>query len=187
MSPFIFKIPPHFSLTDQRYSFFFSCHTRFFDDLAGMLPNPAFYWPLALYPLTGSAVVSVLTLLRGPGIKVGIETTAANLESQSHHASADIAVFDPMNQLVRLLASVFTLGSGISLGPEGPCVEIGTGISRLVTGASEYTEADERNITTVDKGLLALIFASCSQEEKSQVLKFNPQSSIFIDYIRTLG
>jgi Voltage gated chloride channel len=33
--------------------------------------------------------------------------------------------FNPMSQIGRLVASVFTLASGCSLGPEGPSVEIG--------------------------------------------------------------
>ena len=41
--------------------------------------------------------------------------------------------FQPAYLFWRLVASVATLGSGCSLGPEGPAVEIGTGLSRLVS------------------------------------------------------
>lgn len=47
--------------------------------------------------------------------------------------------FQPIYLFWRLVAAVATLGSGCSLGPEGPAVEIGTGLSRVV---SEFTAAD---------------------------------------------
>lgn len=47
--------------------------------------------------------------------------------------------FQPVYLFWRLVAAVATLGSGCSLGPEGPAVEIGTGLSRVV---SEFTAAD---------------------------------------------
>jgi len=45
-------------------------------------------------------------------------------------------VFDPVNQLYRLLAAVATLGSGCSLGPEGSAVEIGASFGRIINGIS---------------------------------------------------
>lgn len=42
--------------------------------------------------------------------------------------------FQPKYLFWRLVAAVATLGSGCSLGPEGPAVEIGTGLSRIVGG-----------------------------------------------------
>lgn len=44
--------------------------------------------------------------------------------------------FDLANQGFRLLGAVATLGSGCSLGPEGPSVEIGAGSSRVVSAVS---------------------------------------------------
>lgn len=49
--------------------------------------------------------------------------------------------FQPMYLFWRLVAAVATLGSGCSLGPEGPAVEIGTGLSRIVGGLR--SEEDE--------------------------------------------
>ena len=103
-----------------------------FNDLAGYLPNPAFYWPLALYPILGSLVVCVLTYIEGPDIRDGIENIAASVEENKYQQ------YKPLKQVGRLIASIFTLGSGVSLGPEGPSVEIGTGISRLVSDAGKY-------------------------------------------------
>lgn len=36
-----------------------------------------------------------------------------------------VAIFDPLDLLARTMAAICTLGSGCSLGPEGPAVEIG--------------------------------------------------------------
>ena len=104
----------------------------FFDDLAGVLPNPAFYWPLALYPILGSMVVCTLAYFVGPDICDGIESIAASVEKDEYRR------YKPLKQMGRLVASIFTLASGISLGPEGPSVEIGTGISRLVADTGKY-------------------------------------------------
>jgi len=98
----------------------------FYEDLADVLPKPAFYWPLAVYPIFGSAVVSALTLLTGPSIRNGVDHIAST-------TCAETRRFEPGSHLLRLIASVFTLGSGCSLGPEGPSVEIGAGLSRLVS------------------------------------------------------
>ena len=143
----------------------------FFDDLAGILPNPAFYWPLALYPILGSIVVCTLIYFVGSDICDGIESIAASVEEDKDKQ------YKPLKQVGRLIASIFTLASGISLGPEGPSVEIGTGISRLVADTGKYIPLDVRSnemssilYRSIDiddqKGSLN---ASCSLLEKRQL------------------
>jgi H+/Cl- antiporter ClcA len=136
-----------------------------YENLADLLPKPGFYWPLALFPILGSVVVSVLTYAVGPQISNGIDVIAQSIDIQQSKKSNEISTlgdvalsayppalareiyndsptalkinsgreFRPIKLFWRLVSSVFTLGSGCSLGPEGPCVEIGTGISRLVS------------------------------------------------------
>lgn len=59
-------------------------------------------------------------------------------------ATPPVPSFNPVDQLTRLFASVATLGSGCSLGPEGPSVELGAGVSRLISG-SRSTSPRERH------------------------------------------
>ena len=142
-----------------------------FNDLAGYLPNPAFYWPLALYPILGSLVVCVLTYIEGPDIRDGIENIAASVEENKYQQ------YKPLKQVGRLIASIFTLGSGVSLGPEGPSVEIGTGISRLVSDAGKYlphtAEYTELSSLEEDKNIVyswpKSLYVPCSPLEKRQL------------------
>lgn len=141
-----------------------------YETLADQLPKPAFYWPLALYPLIGSIWVSIATVLSNGEIRRGIDDIAKSIDSPNiplelslpllpsvlvssgglieecfHendtivldplqiHSILPITTFDPLKtsgQLIRLSGAVATLGSGCSLGPEGPAVEIGASLSR---------------------------------------------------------
>eukprot|EP00599_Poterioochromonas_sp_BG-1_P003903 CAMPEP_0173134198 /NCGR_PEP_ID=MMETSP1105-20130129/1155_1 /TAXON_ID=2985 /ORGANISM="Ochromonas sp., Strain BG-1" /LENGTH=426 /DNA_ID=CAMNT_0014045963 /DNA_START=40 /DNA_END=1317 /DNA_ORIENTATION=+ len=163
----------------------------FYEDLANLLPKPYFYWPIVLYPLIGSMLVSLLVYWKGESIRKGIDSIARSIDSTDYawnrkkeiitsvetfaqnittaeervnevynvtistpqpaveipvgiYPRIDISdtkpvlddynpAFDPWNQVVRLLGAIATLGSGCSLGPEGPSVEIGAGWSRLIS------------------------------------------------------
>eukprot|EP01039_Chlorochromonas_danica_P005883 gene5883-6478_t len=214
------------------------CSQLFYEDLANILPKPSFYWPLALFPLIGSAGVSLLVHWRGDAIRKGIDSIARSIDAKdgvvfampffdpvflhpsvsyagdttrrpwsmndiaessvivledsspgnpasietpvglapnlpfpaaealsanptdfpnpilsqpiANLSSATICTinlagnaswpekgaipFNPFDQFVRLAGAVATLGSGCSLGPEGPAVEIGAGWSRIFSG-----------------------------------------------------
>jgi H+/Cl- antiporter ClcA len=154
-----------------------------YEGLADFLPKPSFYWPLALFPILGSVVVSFLTYVVGPQINNGIDIIAQTIDIQQSKKSNEIDVatpgdvalsaypsalaretykdsvptnfvtlkvdtgreFRPVKLFWRLVSSVFTLGSGCSLGPEGPCVEIGTGISRLVSQINISASSSSRS------------------------------------------
>jgi len=92
-------------------------------------------------PTIGSAFVVVIAFLIGPSIKNGIDTIARGIDSV--HSSSppsglsedtDRIGFNPISQLARSFAAIFTLGSGCSLGPEGPSVEIGAAIAYMLCG-----------------------------------------------------
>lgn len=138
----------------------------FFESFADILPKPAFYWPLGLFPLFGSVFVAFLVFIRGNTIYNGIDYIAKSIDANSiflkstidttlfQNTSTGVTIlpsnkeqsiisplsFDPVNQLIRLIAAVFTLGSGCSLGPEGPSVELGAGFSRMIAGTNATTK-----------------------------------------------
>jgi len=109
----------------------------FYEYLADILPKPAFYWPLILYPVLGSSLVALLTYFRSSSLKIGIDLIAKSIDADpTSPSSSSTSAFTPLDLLFRASASVATLGSGCSLGPEGPAVEIGAGLSRILSSAS---------------------------------------------------
>ena len=104
-----------------------------YENLADVLPKPAgFYWPQILFPVLGSVVVSILTYFRGQNIRRGVDKIAQSLDYDGNAATStpqELLRYNPSDQLFRISAAVATLGSGCSLGPEGPAVEIGAGLS----------------------------------------------------------
>lgn len=93
---------------------------------------------------------SLTLLLAGNSVRNGIDSIAQSIDAPStppsmnsiegysgkNNQNSGPYVFDPVNQLFRLLAAVATLGSGCSLGPEGSAVEIGASFSRIIDGVS---------------------------------------------------
>ena len=84
-----------------------------------------------LLNLNSTSATSVNMQISTP-IKESLEGVSVNLKGKVTNKG----VFQPEYLFYRLLAAVATLGSGCSLGPEGPAVEIGTGLSRLVSRIS---------------------------------------------------
>ena len=84
-----------------------------------------------LLTLNSTSATSVNKPMSMP-IKESLEIVSVNLKGKVTNKG----VFQPEYLFYRLLAAVATLGSGCSLGPEGPAVEIGTGLSRLVSRIS---------------------------------------------------
>ena len=108
----------------------------FYENLAALLPKPAFYWPLALYPILGASIVSVLTYFRGQSIRDGIDFIARSIDANEDDENGERSIaYNPVSHFFRICAAIATLGSGISLGPEGSAVEIGAGVSRMLVGA----------------------------------------------------
>ena len=68
--------PPTHYTHDSSISF---TKALLYEDLAELLPKPAFYWPLAIYPVVGSIGVSALTYWRGDSIKVGVDSIAKSI------------------------------------------------------------------------------------------------------------
>lgn len=115
-----------------------------------------------LVPASGGFIVTLLTLL---------QTTTEHAPSrpdQHQHSSSSLfnhlkAAFRPF---IKALSACVTLGTGNSLGPEGPSVEIGTSIAKGV--ATLFDKYPHRNLSLVAAGSAAGIssgfnaaFAGC--------------------------
>lgn len=81
----------------------------------------------AVVPAAGGLIVTMLRLLAG-GFGGGLGDFATQIERQTPFAFK--------KQIMKLLACVATLGTGNSLGPEGPAVEIGATVARLGSAGS---------------------------------------------------
>lgn len=121
-----------------------------YEDLADLLPKPAFYWPIILYPMMGAALVSLLTMLHGERIKNNVNTIASGLRVRDGLDGDRIenpGGFEGIQDtLVRTLAAVATLGSGCSLGPEGPAVELGTRVSTIISREKQASSQNMREL-----------------------------------------
>lgn len=84
-----------------------------------------------LVPAAGGLAVSALRALSPRGMGPGLPEHVAEVEQS-------VAV-RPAASLVRGASAVATLGTGNALGPEGPSVELGVFISRLVSGFATGT------------------------------------------------
>lgn len=87
-------------------------------------------WLVATIPAFGGASVGLFLLLGGP-FPPGLRGTVQEVD-QSTPSLVEQAKISG-NFLRKSAASVMTLGTGCSLGPEGPCVEIGMNVARACT------------------------------------------------------
>ncbi|MBD1913519.1 MULTISPECIES: chloride channel protein [unclassified Leptolyngbya] len=81
------------------------------------------HWTLALIPLLGGLIVGLMRWRLqdfGPGLTALMETVKEGRE------------LGPLKPISKMLAAAISLGSGASLGPEGPSVEIGANFSLLM-------------------------------------------------------
>ena len=116
---------------------------------------------LPLIPALGGVFVGALSL---PGaFPPGLRGTVTEVDDDSRRAAQGISqkVREPFSFLRKSLASVFTLGTGSSLGPEGPSVEVGMSMSRITMNllppfeALSSTNATESTIRHRNRLLLA--------------------------------
>ena len=82
-----------------------------------------------LIPALGGVAVGLLSLLGSfpPGLLGTVQAVDAQAESSDHHATR----VGGLSFLRKAVAAVCTLGTGASLGPEGPSVEVGMSMSRI--------------------------------------------------------
>jgi H+/Cl- antiporter ClcA len=98
-------------------------HHLMLEDLMGIISRWG-AWTLACVPLLGGLVVG---LMRGAKQDFGPGLSSLIAATQGSHAPH--VTYKELQPIIKMLAAAVSLGSGASLGPEGPSVEIGANFS----------------------------------------------------------
>jgi H+/Cl- antiporter ClcA/CBS domain-containing protein len=96
-------------------------HDLFFENLDDLIPGDRWLWTI-LVPLLGGAIVGYMRWYFqdfGPNVSSMLDATRSGRTMQ------------PARGIVKSLAAAVSLGTGASLGPEGPSVEIGANFGVL--------------------------------------------------------
>lgn len=105
-----------------------------------------FHEAAVFIPALGGLLVGAILLFGNlpPGLRGTV--TLVDEDSKGPAKSFLLRLQMLSSSLRKSTAAVFTLGTGCSLGPEGPCVEIGMGIARsfMDIGSSEHAAAKRR-------------------------------------------
>lgn len=123
------------------------------------------FW-LPLIPTVGGLIVALLSKLGGgfpPGMRDTIKSVDQwkNDSSTSSSNTAYHPIFHQFRFIKKSLAAIVTLGTGCSLGPEGPSVEIGMNLSRLTMDIfpSRITDNNSDNPLEQEKHQKRLLLA----------------------------
>ena len=98
-------------------------------------------------PLIGGALVGLLMLLGD--FPSGLRGTVEEVDQESSGAvrrTASTRLNDQFSFIRKSAASVVTLGTGCSLGPEGPCVELGMNVARNCMDVNIRTDSGSDRI-----------------------------------------
>jgi H+/Cl- antiporter ClcA len=109
-------------------------HRLMFGEVSGFLSTWG-HWTLALIPLLGGVVVGLMRWRMrdfGPGLATLLEVAQGDRELVL------------LNPITKMMAASVSLGSGASLGPEGPSVEIGAYFSLLLGQALKVSQERQR-------------------------------------------
>lgn len=111
-----------------------AAHHFMFGDVSSFLSSWG-HWTLALIPLLGGVVIGLMRWRMrdfGPGLATLLEVVQGNRELLL------------LNPITKMVAASISLGSGASLGPEGPSVEIGAYFSLLLGQALKVSQERRR-------------------------------------------
>jgi H+/Cl- antiporter ClcA/CBS domain-containing protein len=109
-------------------------HRLMFGEVSSFLSSWG-HWTLALIPLLGGVIIGLLRWRMqdfGPGLATLMEVVQGNRELVL------------LNPITKMSAASISLGSGASLGPEGPSVEIGAYFSLLLGQALKVSQERQR-------------------------------------------
>lgn len=103
----------------------------------------------SIFPVTSAAIV---IMNKVPTSEVFSQPSFNNVSTKSFgkiisklNSIDPPVIFEPLSLVMRLIAAAGTLGSGCSLGPEGPSVELGAGFSRVFADPSSRTTSKEKH------------------------------------------
>jgi H+/Cl- antiporter ClcA/CBS domain-containing protein len=111
-----------------------SSHNLIVDDIKGLLHIQG-AWLFALVPMLGGAVIGIMRWYWrdfGPNMNSMIAATQAGQK------------ITPWRGLVKMVAAAVSLGTGASLGPEGPSVEIGANLGMFLGQALHASQERQR-------------------------------------------
>lgn len=91
------------------------------------------YIPIFLIPVLGGIAVSVLAYVGDGEFPPGVVGVISEVDRDAMNMNEKSKLSELGGSFRKALAAIFTLGTGCSLGPEGPGVEIGIAVSRLGT------------------------------------------------------
>lgn len=109
-------------------------HSLMLEDVMGLIV-PLGFWTLACIPVMGGLVVGLM--------RWRLQDFGPNL-SALLSASQGLDGVSPLRASVKAVAASVSLGTGASLGPEGPSVEIGANIGVLVGQALKMSKERQR-------------------------------------------
>lgn len=113
------------------------------------------HFPVALIPALGGVGVSLLALFGE--FSPGLRGTAREIDSISLNTVQDERFKNASRFIRKPLAAIVTLGTGNSLGPEGPSVEVGMAVSRICMPSSIVrSETDEETLARIQRNRLLL-------------------------------
>ena len=91
------------------------------------------YIPIFLIPVLGGIAVSVLAYVGDGEFPPGVSGVVSEVDRDAMNMNQKSKLSELGDSFRKAWAAIFTLGTGCSLGPEGPGVEIGIAVSRLGT------------------------------------------------------
>jgi H+/Cl- antiporter ClcA len=133
------------------------------------------YFPICLVPALGGLGVAVLAAFGD--FSPGLRGTAKEIDAMSINSKRDERFKNGSALLRKPFAAIFTLGTGNSLGPEGPSVEIGMLMSRFCMPSSLVrSETDDEVVARIQRNRLLL----CSGAAAGVAAGFNaPLAGVF--------
>jgi H+/Cl- antiporter ClcA len=119
---------------------------------------------LPLIPALGGAVVGLLLLSGGP-FAPGLKATVKEVEQHHSTEQAGCNALDHLrvqwNASRKSVAAIATLGTGCSLGPEGPSVEIGLNVARTCIHLSQQIhQGSEKSVDLPLQGWNRILLSS---------------------------